>query len=81
MFSIQNSIFEKNDNLYLGQENEELSGERKDDAQYSNDMAFKYVKCILKERIESKSKAEEPKAGEEKINVIVRTTIEACNSQ
>jgi hypothetical protein len=44
-------------------------------------MAFKYVKCILKERIESKSKAEEPKAGDERINVIVRTTIEACNSQ
>lgn len=61
-------------------ENEELSGEKISDAQYSNDMAFKYVKCVLKDRIEGKSKTEEAKAGEERVHVVVRTTVEASNS-
>jgi hypothetical protein len=44
-------------------------------------MAFKYVKCVLKDRIEGKSKTEEAKAGEEKVHVVVRTTVEASNSK
>jgi hypothetical protein len=44
-------------------------------------MAFKYVKCVVKDRIESKSKSEEPKPGEERVHVIVRTTVDASNSK
>lgn len=60
--------------------NEDLSGPCQDGVQHSNDMAYKYLKCTLRERIDSKVKSEEPKAGEERIRVFVRTTVEACNA-
>jgi hypothetical protein len=60
--------------------NEELSGAKRNDAMYSNDVAYNYVKCVVHERIEGRSKAEEPKAGEERMHVFLRTTVEACNS-
>lgn len=50
------------------------------DFHYPTDFAFKYVKCRLRERIEARSKGEEPKAGEPKMNVVVKSRVDALNS-
>lgn len=61
--------------------NPDLSGERHQSAQYSEDFAYKYVQCSVKERIDKGGRNEEPKAGDTRFNVIVRTQIDACDNE
>ena len=77
---------------FLGDINEELSNEKKNEGYYSEDFAYKYIKVNLHDRIEKGiyifkiffylvGKNDEAKPGQERINVIVRTQIDGCDQE
>lgn len=61
--------------------NPDLQGEANGTAQHSTEFAYKYVQCSVKDRLDKGGRSEEPKAGETRFNVVVRTQIDACDKE
>lgn len=54
--------------------------EKREQALQSDDLGFKYLEVSVKDRVE-RGPREEPKPGQERFRVIVRTAIEAVDDE